>query len=146
MPPKIVLINVKFIQNLGGVVRAAACWGVEEIYWTGNRISYDMDRLPRELRMYKHIKVIHHQYPFKVIHGTPVAVELLTGAESLVNFQHPKEAVYVFGPEDGSLTRSITSLCHRFVYIPTKICLNLSATVNVVMWDRYYKEINGNFS
>jgi hypothetical protein len=32
---------------------------------------------------------------------TPVAVELRPDAESLVTFEHPEEALYVFGPEDG---------------------------------------------
>lgn len=70
---------------------------------------------------------------------TPVAVELRPEAESLVTFEHPEDALYVFGPEDGSLPKPIRRLCHRFVVIPTHHCLNLAAAVNVVLYDRRFK-------
>ena len=33
----------------------------------------------------------------------PVAVEVRPGSESLIDFEHPEQALYVFGAEDGSL-------------------------------------------
>ena len=69
-----------------------------------------------------------------------MAVELRPNAESLVDFEHPDEATYVFGPEDGSLPKGILSVCHRFVVIPTPHCLNLAAAVNVVLYDRRLKQ------
>ena len=38
--------------------------------------------------------------------AVPVAVELRRNAESLIDFVHPEHALYVFGPEDGSLGRA----------------------------------------
>jgi tRNA C32,U32 (ribose-2'-O)-methylase TrmJ len=70
---------------------------------------------------------------------TPVAVEVLPSSESLVDFVHPHNALYIFGPEDGSLTKGIKEVCHRFVSIPSKGCLNLGAAVNVVLYDRLAK-------
>jgi tRNA(Leu) C34 or U34 (ribose-2'-O)-methylase TrmL len=70
---------------------------------------------------------------------TPVAVELLPHSESLVDFEHPEDALYVFGPEDGGLPKPVRLLCHRFVSIPTHHCLNLAAAVNVVLYDRRLK-------
>src|SRR5213079_3262343 len=70
---------------------------------------------------------------------TPVAVELRPGAESLVSFEHPEDALYVFGPEDGGLEKAVRVRCHRFVVIPTHHCLNLAAAVNVVLYDRRLK-------
>jgi tRNA(Leu) C34 or U34 (ribose-2'-O)-methylase TrmL len=67
---------------------------------------------------------------------TPVAVELRPDAESLVTFEHPGEALYVFGPEDGSLPKPVRLRCHPFVVIPTHHCLSLAAAVNVVLYDR----------
>ena len=69
----------------------------------------------------------------------PIAVELRPDAESLVAFEHPADALYVFGPEDGSLPKPVRLLCHRFVVIPTHHCLNLAAAVNVVLYDRRLK-------
>ena len=35
--------------------------------------------------------------------AVPVAVELVPGAEDITWFEHPENAAYVFGPEDGTL-------------------------------------------
>jgi hypothetical protein len=70
---------------------------------------------------------------------TPVCVEIVEGAESLVDFDHPEHAVYVFGPEDGSVPKGVRHACHRFVVIPGAHCLNLAAAVNIVLYDRAAK-------
>ena len=56
-----------------------------------------------------------------------------TPARSLIDFDHPERALYVFGPEDGSLDRAVLAQCHRFLVIPTKHCTNLSAAVYTVL-------------
>ena len=66
-------------------------------------------------------------------------MELRPDAEPLLTFEHPENALYVFGPEDGGLPKPIRVLCHRFVVIPTRHCLNLAAAVNVVLYDRLLK-------
>lgn len=68
-----------------------------------------------------------------------VAVELVTGAVSLGDFIHPADAVYLFGPEDGSLDKNLVDAADHVVYIPTIGCLNLAATVNLVLYDRQVK-------
>jgi tRNA C32,U32 (ribose-2'-O)-methylase TrmJ len=70
---------------------------------------------------------------------TPVAVAVRPDAESLVTFEHPGDALYVFGPKDGGLPKPVRLLCHRFVVIPTHHGLNLAAAVNVVLYDRRLK-------
>jgi hypothetical protein len=71
---------------------------------------------------------------------TPVCVEVSDQAESLVDFLHPDNAVYVFGPEDGNVSKGLRTMCHRFVSIPSKHCLNLACAVNVVLYDRMAKQ------
>jgi tRNA(Leu) C34 or U34 (ribose-2'-O)-methylase TrmL len=90
----------------------------------------------RDVRMAVDDRVFDHFPPRK---ATPVAVELLPTAEPLVSFEHPDDALYVFGPEDGSLPKAVRLRCHRFVFIPTHHCLNLAAAVNVVLYDRRLK-------
>jgi tRNA C32,U32 (ribose-2'-O)-methylase TrmJ len=78
--------------------------------------------------------------PFDLFPGaTPVCVELLESAECLTAFTHPPNPVYVFGPEDGSVPSVIRRHCHKFVYIPGYHCLNLSAAVDVALYDRMAK-------
>ena len=64
-----------------------------------------------------------------------VAVELVEGATPLPNFRHPENALYIFGPEDGSIEQEIVDQCDYVVYIPTVGCMNLAATVNVLLYD-----------
>lgn len=67
-------------------------------------------------------------------------MEFRPHSENLFNFVHPQEAVYVFGPEDGSLDRPFLTRCQRFVMIDTAHCLNLACAVGTMLYDRSLKE------
>jgi tRNA G18 (ribose-2'-O)-methylase SpoU len=69
----------------------------------------------------------------------PVAVEIFESSEPLTYFEHPERAVYMFGPEDGSISQVWRRMCHRFVHIPAHHCLNLASAVSVVLADRMMK-------
>lgn len=142
----IILTNPKYDYNVAGAIRAVACFGYDQIIYTGNRANTSRGRkfrLPREerLKAFQHVNVINDDYPFDFFNKDlpKVAVEIRDNSESLYNFIHPKEAVYVFGPEDGSIKQTFLQYCHRFVYIPTYECLNLVATINIVLYDRNKK-------
>ena len=143
--PAVVLIRPKYHHNLGQVLRACSCYAVEQLLWTGDRVDADPSgeyRLPREERMkgYKNVEMMRNDYPLDIFEDcTPVAVEVTDGTEPLTTFEHPDNAVYVFGPEDGYIPQVITKLCHRFVHIPTHHCLNLSHAVATVLYDRRMK-------
>lgn len=140
----ILLVNPKYIHNIGGAVRALSCFGEGQVLWTGDRIDLG-DRLPREERLkgYKDVKWAKAKdRPLSYLSSngyTPIAIELLNNTEQLHTFTHPDRAVYVFGPEDGSLPPGIRRECHRFVSIPSKHCLNLAAAVYLVLYDRAVK-------
>ena len=77
--------------------------------------------------------------PFIPEKHVPVAIELSDDATSLFEFEHPTNAVYFFGPEDGSLDQKYLSICKHKIYIPTKYSLNLGQTANIVAYDRAMK-------
>lgn len=144
--PSVVMIDPKYPHNVGAAVRAASCFGVGQVWFTGDRVDLDPDageRLPREERMkgYADVDVYQYDYPLHAFPGdvVPVAVEVRPNSENLALFPHPEKAVYVFGPEDGSLPKGIVRHCHRFVIIPTYHCVNLSAAVYLVLYDRALK-------
>lgn len=150
--PAIILSNPKFPHNVGAAIRACSCFNAKAIIFSGNRVSLNKGngkeyRLPREERMrgYKKVKLINDEYPFNRFQAgiTPVAVELRRNAESLPNFVHPKNPVYVFGPEDGSLPQIYLKHCQRFLVIPSPHCLNLAAAVYITLYDRAAKIIRG---
>jgi tRNA(Leu) C34 or U34 (ribose-2'-O)-methylase TrmL len=149
--PAISLVNPKYPNNVGMVVRLASCYGLRQVWFTGSRVSLNPvrgERLPREERMkgYKEVQMIHYEYFFDQFSAetVPVAVEVRANSEPLHSFEHPDNALYVFGPEDGSIPKVLLSHCHRFIVIPTRHCLNLATAVATVLWDREYKRwLNG---
>jgi tRNA(Leu) C34 or U34 (ribose-2'-O)-methylase TrmL len=145
----VALINPKYPRNVGNALRACSNFRAHTLAWTPERIDHPNSwpvgtRLPREERMRLYSDVhVSTQKRAHIIDAfptyTPVAVEISNSAESLITFEHPDEALYVFGPEDGSLDRGILKACHRFVMIPATSCLNLAAAVNVILYDRMAK-------
>jgi len=137
------LVNPKSPENVGMVMRAAGCYAASRVFYTGQRFE-------RARQFFTDTKNAHEKIPLQgtedllatVPEGaTLVAVELVEGATPLIHFQHPERAYYIFGPEDGSLTQSILDACDHVVYIPTIGCMNLAATVNVVLYDRLAKSV-----
>ena len=70
----------------------------------------------------------------------PVAVDIIEGAIPLPEYKHPERAFYIFGAEDATLGKRVLGWCRDVVYIPSNGCMNLAATVNVVLYDRLAKE------
>jgi len=143
--PAVALINPKYSRNVSQVVRACSCFGIQQCWFTGDRVEIELagkKRLPREERMkgYSKVDIIQFDYFFEQFpECTPVGIELIEGAEILTEFEHPENPLYVFGPEDGSLGKIEKSFCHKFVFIPSKHCFNLAASVHIVLYDRYLK-------
>jgi tRNA(Leu) C34 or U34 (ribose-2'-O)-methylase TrmL len=143
--PAVVLMDPKYPHNVGAALRACACYGLSQLWFSGARVRIDdaRERLPREERMrgYGDVAVINAARPLAQFGDDVaiVAVEVRDAAEPLPLFQHPEKAVYVFGPEDGSLDRAVLAASWRFVRIPTRHCLNLAAAVSTVLYDRALK-------
>ena len=58
----------------------------------------------------------------------------------LPEYQHPERAFYIFGAEDATLGARVLDRCRDRVFVPTVRCMNLAATVNVVLYDRMAKQ------
>lgn len=145
----VALVNPKYPHNVGQTVRAASCFGIPQVWFSGTRVSLTGDgkkyRLPREERMkgYGKVDLCQGDYFFDAFERDviPIGIELRAGAESLAHFEHPDKALYVFGPEDGSLAGVHLRHCHRIVQIPMQHCANLSAAVYMVLYDRHSKRV-----
>ena len=129
------LYNPKNPLNIGEALRACGCYGAAMIAASGTR--YKRARTDTQAA-YRHMPLIECDDLQKIIPygATVVAIDLIEGATPLAEFKHPKSAFYIFGPEDGTLD---ISWAKETVYVPTKYCMNLAATVNVVLYDRQAK-------
>lgn len=125
--------------NVGGALRAAYCYGAAMVAIQGQRFKkFSTDTM----KAWRHVPVVEVNdliaaIPFGCI---PVCVELTENARPLETFVHPERAFYIFGPEDGSIPRVLTDK-YLTVKAPTRFCMNLAATVNVVLYDRAAKSL-----
>jgi tRNA(Leu) C34 or U34 (ribose-2'-O)-methylase TrmL len=130
-------------HNVGAVLRAAQCYGAASVSISGQRVNRDLIKTATNtLQTQRHIPVFRGELRDLIPYGAvPVAVDLVDDAESLVDFRHPHSAFYIFGPEDGTLGKAILDWCPKRVMVPTRFCMNLAATVNVVLYDRLAKQL-----
>ena len=140
----IALVNPKSRENVGSVLRAAGCYEAAMVVIGGARPEHFMGRIQTDTqKAYRHIPTLRVADVFEACpyDCVPVAVELLPDAKSLVNFVHPERAFYILGPEDGTLGHAVTDRCKYKVQVPTKFCMNLAATANVILYDRLAKQM-----
>lgn len=134
------LDNIKSQVNLGSAMRAVGVFGSSALFFTGNRTRpghTDTMKHYRHIPLFR-VEDLHSVVPLDCV---PVAIEIVGGAISLPEYTHPERAFYVFGAEDNTLGEKVLSWCRDIVSIPTAGCMNLAATINVVLYDRLYKQI-----
>lgn len=134
----IALDRPKTPANLGGVLRAAGAFGADMVVVGGHRMGkFATDTA----QAWRHVPCVEADdimslLPFGCI---PVVVEIHPKARPLQNFIHPERGYYVFGPEDGSVSKRIVESAAHIIKIESANCLNLAAAVNVVLYDRNSK-------
>ncbi len=139
------LVNPKSPENVGSVMRAAGNFRVDSIFYTG-------ERYPRAVKLNPDIPDMHRKVSQDIplsgvtclIDRAPenlkiVCVEFAENAVALPEYKHPDNAFYIFGPEDGTISQEVIDRADAVVYVPTIGCMNLAATVNVVLYDRLTK-------
>ena len=138
----IALDNPKSSINVGSAIRAAGCYDSAMLVVGGQRPERYMGHIPTDThKSFRRIPVLRVADVFAALpyDCVPVAVDLIEGAQALPDYKHPERAFYIFGAEDATLGERIISRCRDVVYVPTNRCMNLAATVNVVLYDRLAK-------
>ncbi|MEH6569042.1 MAG: RNA methyltransferase [Halioglobus sp.] len=135
------LSNPKSPVNVGLVMRAAGCFQADSVFYTGERYDraapFNTDTQNASLSI---PLTWVPSLPGDVADNTQVVcVELVEGAIPLPVYQHPDKALYIFGPEDGTIHQTVLDRADSVVFIPTIGSLNLAAAVNVILYDRLAK-------
>ncbi|MDZ4260930.1 MAG: RNA methyltransferase, partial [Pseudomonadota bacterium] len=127
--------------NVGMVMRAAGCYEATTVFYSGVRFERAQKFATDTKDAGRKIALVGVENLLDDIpdNATLVAIELIEGATPLMDFVHPDNAYYIFGPEDGSIKKELLDHCQHVVYIPTIGCMNLAATVHVVLYDRMAK-------
>ncbi len=142
-PPAVVMLTPKFAVNIACMIRNCACFGIDWLIITGDRVEIPSgqkgDRLPRQERMrdYRTVNVLQSDFPSVYFPNSPIiGVELTPGAIPLAYLEHPEDAVYVLGPEDNSISKGWRALCHTIVRIETLHYLNVAQAGGIVLHHR----------
>lgn len=135
------LVNPKSAVNVASILRAGGCYGVSSVFYTGQRFAYAKEFNADTKSFHRLIPTVGVD---DLLTMTPqgaevVVIELVEGAIPLPRFEHPKNAYYILGPEDGSVPKEIVEQADHLVYVPTRSCMNLAATANVLLYDRMAK-------
>ena len=150
----IALTNPKSPTNVGAVMRAAGCYKADQVIYNGRRYAlaakYNKNILKTDtFNMQDKIPLLQVESFISIkdsLESIPssakiICVDLVEGATPLPHFIHPLEAVYIFGPEDSSVKQDVIDIADDVVYVPTVGCMNLAATVNVLLYDRLAKSL-----
>lgn len=135
------LTDPKSPTNVGAVMRAAGCYQANEVRYTGVRYA-------RAAKFHTDTKDVLRKIPLNSVESLidcilpeqrVICVDLVEGATPLPDFEHPENALYIFGPEDGTIAQEVIDRADAVVYVPTIGCMNLAASVNVLLYDRLAK-------
>lgn len=137
-------------DNVGAVMRAAGCYNANAVYYTGHRydnaIKWSKASKASLTKMNtqdegKNVPLVHvDDFPSVLEPDMKiVCVDLVVGAVPLPEFVHPEKAIYIFGPESGTVLQTDIDRADAVVYVPTSGCMNLAASVNVLLYDRMAK-------
>jgi len=127
--------------NTGTLYRSAYCLGAHYIFTIGRRYHHTLGDTTKSWRNIPAFSFTDAQdfLSHRPFSGQLIAVERTPDAVPLESFRHPERAIYVLGPEDGSISTEIMEACQAVVSIQTKQCLNVAMAGVAVLYDRHQK-------
>jgi tRNA(Leu) C34 or U34 (ribose-2'-O)-methylase TrmL len=138
------LTNPQSPANVGGVLRAAGCYQADQVLYTGVRYDTAMKFSSNTQKEGRGIPISWTEDFLSDLEENVkiICVDFIEGAIPLPEFKHPKKAIYLFGAEDGTVLQEVIDKADFAVYVPTVGCMNLAASVNVLLYDRLAKTNN----
>jgi tRNA G18 (ribose-2'-O)-methylase SpoU len=133
--------NLKYGCNLGTLMRSAYNLHASMVFTIGRKYH---PQASDTVKTFKNIPYVHYDtWEEYRKHGpyswVPIGVELTESACDVRNFCHPKNCAYILGAEDSGLSKHALVYCSRIVKIPSRLCMNVSATAAIIMYDRLLK-------
>lgn len=137
----IVAYRGKTSENLGTLLRTANILGAAFVGTIGARYQ---KQASDTMASHRHMPVFHwpdadafwQNIPMGCV---PVAVEIAKQSRPIIGWRHPEAAVYILGPEDGSLPPEVMERCRDVVQLPGYHCFNVAVAGALVMYDRIQK-------
>lgn len=133
------IYNVKRTHNFGALIRTARVFGANFVFSVGSRNPREGSSIGSELTLpLFHFETLAAFVASIPVNARLVCVELTPGAQDIRSYQHPPRAVYLLGPEDGTLPSDLMR-AHDTLILPGAYPLNVAMAGTVVLYDRALK-------
>lgn len=131
------ITNPRFAENVGSIVRSAACFGADFAFTTGGYSG-----APTECGHGGHLPVFSNVAVADVtpVDADLVAIEYTDDSKPLASFEHPERAVYVAGRENTGVPADVLEAADETVHITSAWCENVSTSTAIVLHDRVQKQ------
>lgn len=126
-------------MNVGNLVRTAHAFGASFVFLIDPHVAMgdigaaDTSRTARSMPLYTFDSIDQMILP-RGCHL--VGIEFLHDAVQLPSFRHPRQALYLLGPELDSLPPEVLARCDHVLRIPTRFCVNVATAGAIVLYDR----------
>jgi tRNA(Leu) C34 or U34 (ribose-2'-O)-methylase TrmL len=136
------ILNPKTEQNIGTLWRSAHAFGADFIFVVGARYrrqASDTTKAENHIPLYEYesLEDMTEHLP----KGCQVVPIEIGGRIDLAYAKHPERAVYLLGPEDGSIPPEFIAKHALSIEIGTALCLNVATAGSLVLYDRYAKTL-----
>lgn len=130
-------------RNIGTLWRSAQLFNASHVFTILMRYKW---RPSDTLKSWRNVPFFHHESLESFKQNLPmdcklVGVELTEDALDIVDFIHPKRAIYILGAEDSGLPEEVLLQCDQVIRLPGKYSMNVSTAGSLVMYDRHYKTL-----
>jgi len=130
-------------RNIGTLWRSAQLFEASHVFTVLMRYKW----MPSDtLKTWRNVPFFHHDTLNDFIRNLPmdcvlVGIELTDDAIDIMEFVHPKRAIYLLGAEDSGVPDEVLAQCSKVVRLPGKRSMNVSTAGTLIMYDRYVKSM-----
>lgn len=134
------IYHTKSEVNIGTLWRSAYQLGAASVFTIGKRYK---EQASDTYKVTRHIPLRHFETIEDFLAQRPVGAMLIgieMGGVPLLEFTHPKQAVYLLGAEDNGLPNSIIEKCNRVIALQAvgRPSYNVAVAGSIVMYDRMF--------
>ncbi len=125
--------------NVGNLLRSSHSFGASFFFTINPVVDVKSMRVSDTSGAFDHMPFYSFDTPNDMLlpeKTSVVGIEFLEDSIELPSFRHPKQAVYVLGPEKGNLSNAMLERCDYTIKIPMKFCINVGVAGALVMYDR----------
>ncbi len=134
--------------NYWTLFRTAQILNADFLFVIGKRFK---PGVPDTMKSYRHIPTYSYinfedfnsHRPFDCV---LIGVELIESAINILEYKHPKRAIYLLGSEDNGLSHDALTSCQDIVKLSGERSMNVAVAGSIIIYDRINKLSRNDFN